>query len=264
MGFIRGGIVFFLGVLLFISLLTFNSLFILSSSLKYDNVKDSLYPVVQQLTIGDGGELIPRDVLGDLNLTKAAQEHTDEVRDYCVNNTEYKFDYNEISINISCASIDLDNPESIIKETFNDVVYDTYYKKYDCKFFDCFQKTGTPLFLVSEQARDYWQSKFYVSIIIALILILLIFLAAEEKRNVPLIVGLILSLSALCLLKLGDLLYLVAGEFSTMVKIFLSSTQNVFLFSLIMGIILIITGIVLKILNRKNKDNQIKVKQGKN
>ena len=42
MGFFRGGSVFILGILLFVSFLALNSFFILESSLKYDNVKEML------------------------------------------------------------------------------------------------------------------------------------------------------------------------------------------------------------------------------
>lgn len=245
MGFFRGGFVLVLGVLLFISFLALNSFFILSSSLKYDNVKDGLYPLVKNLSVSGTGELFPKEILGEFNLTKAAEDNSDIINSYCQNNTEYVFSYKGYTVNIPCYANATD-PEVLINETFNDVIYDIYYKQYECGFWNCFSKTEIPFFLVSEKAKDYWQGKFYLTLIISLILVLLIFLFVERKPNTLIIAGALLILSALPLLKLKDLFYALAGKFSVLINLFLSSTRWVFIFSLILGIFLITGGIALR------------------
>lgn len=250
MGFFRGGLVLILGILLFFSFLIMNSFFILSSSLKYDNVKEGLYPIVQNASAG----IIPEELLGDFNLTKAANKELPKAKNYCrQNNNSYAFNYEGYAINISCQDV-LNSNSSVefINETYNDVVYDIYYKEYDCNFWNCFSKTGLPFFLVSEKARDYWKSKLYFSLLASLILITLIFLLVEQKQDTPIIVGVLLVLSAFPLLKLKDLLYFLAGKFSSIINLFLSSTHAVFLFSLILGVFLVGAGIALKILTRES------------
>jgi hypothetical protein len=245
MGFFRGGFVLILGVLLFVSFLALNSFFILESSLKYENVKESLYPMVKNLSESGTTGLLQKEVIGEFNLTKAAEDNLDIIKSYCQNNTEYVFSYKGYTVNIPCYA-NSTNPDVLINETFNDVIYDIYYKQYDCGFWNCFAKTEIPFFLVSQKARDYWKNKFYIALIASLILILLIFLFVEQKQNTPIVAGILLILSALSILKLEDFAYFLAGGFSSLIKIFLSNTHNVFLFSLILGIFLIVIGVGLR------------------
>lgn len=250
MGFFRSSFVFILGILLFFSFLAMNSFFILQSSLKYDNVRAGLSPVVQELSESEGAGLIPKEIVGEFNITKASEDALRFGKFYCRNNnrTHYAFSYEGYNANISCEMIiNSTNPGEIINETLDDVIYEIYYKEYDCNFWSCFSATKLPFFLVSEKAKDYWKSKFYFSLIASLILIALILLFIEQKINTPIIVGALLSLSAIPLLKLKDLLYFLAGDFSSLINIFLSATRSVFLFSLILGIFLAGTGIVLRL-----------------
>ncbi|HKZ34126.1 MAG TPA: hypothetical protein VJ142_02740 [Candidatus Nanoarchaeia archaeon] len=251
MGLFRGGTVLILGILLFSSFLIMNSFFILSSSLKYENVKAGLYPLVTDISGSGTGGLIPKEIVGEFNLTDAAEDALRFGKFYCrnQNNTQYSFNYEGYNVNISCETIiNSTSSESLINETYGDVIYDIYYKEYDCSFWRCFSKTGLPFFLVSEKAHDYWQSKFYFSLAVSLILIALIFLLVEQKINTPIIVGALLALSAFPLLKLKDLLYAIAGNFAALINIFLSSTRSIFLFSLIAGIFLAGAGIGLRLL----------------
>mgnify|MGYP001589055837 CR=1 FL=1 len=247
MGFIRKSSVMFFGFLLFFSFLALNSLFILGSSLQYDNVREGIYPIVKELSGTGEGNLIPKEIVGEFNLTKAAEDARDALKEHCKNATDYVFSYKGYTIDIPCEYANVTDPESIINKTFDDVIYDIYYKDYDCGFWDCFSKTEQPFFLVSEKAKDYWMNKFYISLLISAILVLLVFLLVQRKPNAFIITGALLVLSVLPLLKLGDLIYALAGNFASLINLFLSSTKTVFWFSLILGIILIATGIILKI-----------------
>ncbi len=258
MGFFRGGIILMLGILLFLSFFIMNSFFILSSSLKYENVKTDLYPLVKDMSMSGTG-LIPKEIIGNFNLTNAATDSLNAFKYYCSNqnNTHYVFSYQGYTIDVPCQLANSSSPESFINETYNSAIHDIYYKQYDCKFWDCFSKTKLPFFLVSEKAMNYWKSKFYFFLLSSLILIALIFLFVEQKMNTLTIVGSLLALSAFPLLKLNVLLLLLfgilslAGNFSALINIFLSiflsSTHGVFLFSLILGILLIGTGVGLRL-----------------
>ncbi|MDP3992409.1 MAG: hypothetical protein Q8P79_02805 [Nanoarchaeota archaeon] len=265
MGFFRGGIVLMLGILLFFSFLTMNSFFILQSSLKYENVKTGLYPILKNISETQAQQIIPKEIMGEFNLTDAARDVFNKAKNYCrnQNNIQYNFSYEGYSIGIPCENVSSSSPEAMITETYDDVIYDIYYKEYDCKFWDCFSKTELPFFLVSEKARDYWKEKFYFSLLASLILITLIFLFTDEKRNTPITVGILLILSAFPLLKLKDLLYAVAGNFSSMINLFLSSTRSVFMFSLMLGALLVGTGVALRFWNPEAIKEKLSVKEVK-
>ena len=250
MGFFRGGLVFILGILLFFSFLAMNSFFILQSSLKYENVKEGLYPLIVSVPGSGVGNVVPKEILGNSNLTKATEDALRIAKSYCKNqnNTNYAFNYQGYNLNISCDTVaNATKPQEVINKTFDDAVYNIYYKEYDCNFWSCFSKTGLPFFLVSEKARDYWKQKFYFSLIASLILIALMLLFIEQKINTPIIVGTLLTLSAFPLLKLKDFLYFLAGDLSSLINLFLSTTRSVFLFSLVLGLVLIAAGIGMRI-----------------
>ncbi|MEK6897681.1 MAG: hypothetical protein AABW93_04095 [Nanoarchaeota archaeon] len=249
MGFFRGGFVLILGILLFFSFLAATSFFILGSSLKYDNVKEGIYPILKNISESGGRGILPEEIVGEFNLTKAGEDALRIGKSYCrnQNNTYYVFNYEGYNINLSCATItNSTNPEAVINETFEETIYDIYYKDYDCEFWNCFSKTGFPFFLVSKKAMDYWMEKFYFTLLVSLFLIALIFLFVEQKINTPIIVGILLALSAFPLLKLKDFLYAIAGNLSVLINLFLSSARGVFFFSLIFGILLVATGIALR------------------
>ncbi len=248
MGFFRAGLVLIVGIFLFFSFLAATSFFILGSSLKYENVHEGLYSVIKDISEGTNG-VISEEVTGEFNLTDAAKDAFATAKNYCKrqNATYYNFSYERYAASIPCEKVvNTTSPETFVNETYNDVIYDIYYKDYDCGFWNCFSKTSFPFFLVSKKAVDYWMEKFYLVLIVCLFLIGLIFLLVEQKANAPIIIGALLVISAVPLLKLNDFLYAIAGNFSVLINLFLSSTRGVFLFSLIFGILLVATGIALK------------------
>lgn len=249
MGIIRGGSVFILCILLFLSFILMDSFFILGSSLKYDHVQNGISTLLQNIS---SGSLIPNALTGNFNLTQAAIGISFQLKIYCqnVSHTEYTFAYQDYNITLPCTADVVNNPQAIINKTFTDFSYQVYYKNYDCGFFDCFSKTGFPFFLISEKAMNYWLNKFYIMLAVSLALIFLIFLFIEQKQNTPILVGAMLILTAFPILKLKDLIDFFAGSFAPVINIFLSGTKTVFTISLVIGVILIALGIVLRILGR--------------
>ena len=136
MGFFRGGLLFFLSILLLVSLMGLNSFFVVSSSLEYDNVKDGLTNLV-------GGEGVLEeavesfgfedDVGFEVNLSEIEEEVFDLAKAYCANYTDYVFSREGYTIEIPCDVV-VEGKESFINKTIENIVYEIYYKDYDCDF----------------------------------------------------------------------------------------------------------------------------------
>jgi len=246
MGLIRGGFVFFLGVLLFVSFLAMNTMATFSSSLSYENVKNGIYPVVQ----GIAESSLPEDITGNLNLTRIAQGENFKAANFCrVQNTTYNFSYEGFTVEIPCETVSL-GIDSIINETISDVVYAVYYTEYDCKFWSCFSENQFPFFLISEKAKDYWKGKFYLALVASLVLVALIALLMENRINAPIILGILLALSAIPILKLSSLISAIAGQpISFVIGIFFSKAGTVFWIAFILGLLLIALGFAAKVMN---------------
>ncbi len=244
MSFFRGGLLVIVGILLFLSLLLGNVFLVLSTSLQYDNVKSGLVPIVQEFVDDQTSSIV-----GDFNLTEDLEEAREIMQDYCQNNTAYVFSEGRYNFTVSC---DLVNEplETFVEQGIDSIIEQTYYKEYDCGFWDCFGKESLPLFLVSEKAKDYWKEKFYFSILVSIVLIILIPFLTEQKMNFPIIFGGLLALSSLPLLKLGGLSSIIAGQSSLeFVSFFFNKSGNVFWIVFIVGLLIFGSGIALRLLN---------------
>jgi hypothetical protein len=104
----------------------------------------------------------------------------------------------------------------------------------------------SPFFLVSQHAKDYWNGKFYLSLVVALVLIAVMFFLVERKANLAIIAGGVLVVASFPFLKVGWLVSLFSGELEVFGSLF-TKTLIVFWISLILGIILIGVGIGLRI-----------------
>lgn len=253
MGFIRGGFLIIVSVLLFFSLLTLNSFLTVSSSLQYDHVQEQLTPVVQDLVNASAeNSILEKFNLSDFNVSKAIYDNMDTVKEYCTNYSDYVFSFENYTLTLPCDKINEGNqsPETILNETANSFVESVYYKEYNCGFWDCFDKKSFPFFLVSEKARDYWKGKFYVSLLVSLALIFLAFLLLEKKLNLPILVGALLVVSAVPVIKLGGILaHFIGPPFIVLFNIFFSQADKIFWISFFIGIFLIAAGIALRVVN---------------
>ena len=246
MGFFRGGLLIILSILLLVSLIGLNSFFIVSSSLEYDNVRDGLTNLV-------GGEGVLEEAVesfgfeGDVgfvvNLSEIEEEVFDLAKAYCVNSTDYVFSREGYTIEIPCDVV-VEGKESFINKTIENIVYGIYYKDYDCNFWGCFSEEDNMLFLVSEKTKDYWKGMLYWAFLVSLILTILIFLVVEQKQNFPIVVGVLVFISSLPFMKADSFISFLAGDFSKFVMPFIGNIKNVFWFSLMIGLLFIIAGIV--------------------
>lgn len=251
MGFFRGGLLFFFCILLFISLLAANSFLTLSTSLKYENIQKEIPPLVNELS-DEKNNFFESMGMEDFKFDQATNQTQEAMRRYCQNNTEYAFTFDRYAVSIPCSSLEAGN-EAILNEIIKDIVTQTYYQEYDCGFWSCLVQDEAPFFLVSEQAKDYWKGKFYLFLIISLVLVGLIFFLIENKLNWPVLVGSVLIISAIPLLKIkGILAFFIPESFralSIFLNIFFSKAELVFWIVFILGLILIGIGLGLRFSN---------------
>ena len=244
MGFIRGSLLVFVCILLFIILLIGNTFFVLSSSLKYENVQKELGSILEDFT-GDQLNIVEED----FNLTEEMKEAREFMEEHCQNESSYGFSEGGYTFVIPCDVLDEvgENPSALVEQGIENIIEQIYYDDYDCKFWDCFEVTELPFFLVSEKAKNYWQEKFYLTLIAFVVFVVLIFFLTKNKENTPIIVGSLLVLSSLPLLKLEKITGSIAGDsYLSFIGIFFSKISSVFWIVFVAGLIILGAGIALK------------------
>ena len=246
MGFIRGSLLVIVSVVLFLLFIAGNLFLTFSLSLDYDNVRLELASVTQ-------------DIIEDMDLPDLVGDQLKLMESHCQDNLEFIFSGGGNTFVIPCEVIS-QGPEAILSSGIDNLVEDTYYQDYDCDFWDCFEKTGSPSFLVSEKARVYCNTKFYISLLIAIVLIALMFFLIEKKTSLPFIVGSLLMVSSLPFMKLDSLIgffvnpSLAMAGFSDIpinlfdiLSVFFSKAYNVFWIMFIAGIIILLVGVTLQL-----------------
>lgn len=218
MGFIRGGLLIIVSILLFFSLLIGNASLTLTSSLEYENVKSELSSSFENLT----------------------------EREYCQGNQTYTVTYKGYEIEVPCEILP-QTSEPILEEVFNNSIEEIYYSQYDCNFWDCFEKTNNPLFLISQKAKDYWKETFFISLLVSLILIILTILLMEKKINLPILTGILIIMSSLPLLIFRGIFSSSKSLVFQIISLFFSQSYNVFIVMLIIGIAILTLGIAIKL-----------------
>jgi len=239
MGFIRGSLLVFISVILLISFLVLGIFATLNYSLKYENVKPQIKSFIKEFVKNEVNHTIIDEQV------KILQTHCKTNQDYAFNDetTNYTFA-------IPCETIAKGTDEIINVET--DILIDRYYlKKYECGFLECFKESKTPLFIVSQHAKDFWKKQFHVFLILSVLLAVLVFLLVEKKNNFPILLGALLIVGFLPLLALSGIAKFVASnlalsvpfDLSSIALAFFSKANSVFLTGFIIGAVLIGIGI---------------------
>lgn len=235
MGFIRGFFLVIVSVLLLFSLLSMNFLWILSSSLTFDNVQKQSVVAVDTLLVGN------------INITNSINEIAPQIQTYCNSSNYSYYVFNEAGYTLSIpCGVASQGSNAIMGALIKSAVKNIYYTNYNCTFWNCVQ--SNPLFLVSEQSYNYWNSKFYLFIIISAVLAGLVFLLVKRKANMFILTGSLLIIASLPFIKLEFLLSLFTQTtFFKLLDVFFSQAYPISIITIIIGIALIILGIVLKI-----------------
>jgi len=234
MGLIRGGLLTFVSILLFLSLFAMNSFWTISTSLEYDVLKPELVSVVS-------------DVIR--NQTSDASDMDDALagmQRLCLNNTEITQKFGDNVFTLPCETVN-QGSEAVITYAITSLVEEKYYEEYNCSFWEC--SYTPPYHLVSAKAQSYWNGWFYIALMVSLALAAAAFFLLEDRNNLPILLGGLLILSALPFARVSWLLSLLGyWDFLQFFALFFSQAYGVFLISFIIGILLLGVGLVLKFL----------------
>jgi hypothetical protein len=233
MGFIRGSLAFFVGIFVLIALIVGSILFTLSWSLNYDDVKQNIGPVVDSFLQEQAG------------LAQEVEQEIPTMLQYCTSNTEYVFTRQNYSFAIPCTTI-AQGSTSIIGFVVNSLLEQIYYDEYTCGFWDCFKKGEFPVFLLSQKAKNYWATKFYIVLGIFLVLGVLLFLLMKKKSGFLITLGIMLAVAAIPVKNFDWFFSIFGDNVRTFAVVFFSKANSVFSIMLTVGIILILAGVVWK------------------
>jgi len=236
MGFIRGGLVFFLGALLIISLLIGNLFLTFNLSITPENIKEKIsseaYNIVEEL----GGE----------EIEKTIDENVYLIEEYCLNNSDFVFNHEGYIIDIPC-DVAKEGKDAIIEEGISDIVDSVYYQEYSCEsFWNCAFNSENPTYLFSEESKQYWKNIFYYILIFSLILVTAMFFLTETKSGFFIVIGTLLVISSLPYIALGKIFVFLGNSFLQLIPILLSGAYTVFLITFILGLALVGVGIAMK------------------
>lgn len=232
MGFVRGGLVFIVTSILLTSLLLGSVFLTLSLSLKYNNFQDE---IVSSLTETSSF---------NINITEEVEADFEEFEDRCQNDTEIDLSQEGYEIKIPCEVVD-QGPEAVIEEGISDIVENSINEAYP-------ENSGigefVKDFLFSDDASNSWKKFYYISLLISIILIVLMFFLIENKFNLPLSIGPLLIVSALPLIILNFSLPYLENSLLSPITVLFSEAYTVFLIYIIAGVILVVLGIGFKVL----------------
>ena len=245
MGVFRSFALIIVAVLLFISFLGLGTFATLDSSLDYNVVSSQV-----------------KIILNDSVNFTLISNYEDILNTSCLNSTIYNYSDGDYSFAIPCEVI-ANGTDAIIDYELDVLINESYYKDYNCSFFDCFKETNSPLFLISYHTQDYFNTKFYRFLFFSIILSGLVFILIDKKINFPFTIGLLLILSFIPVslldsigtflfkLILSSAKFAVSGISSLDLKsfclIFFTQSNSVFLTGLSIGLILIAITFFLKL-----------------
>lgn len=240
MGLIRGGLVFILGIFLLMSLIAGNIFLTLSLSSNPENLKEELASETGKLI-----ESAAENALG-IGVEEAIDEILPELQSHCENNTEYVFSEQGYTINIPCETVQK-GKEAIIEEGISNIVDEIYEKEYECEsILECLSSSDpkNSLYIISEEAKQEWKSKFNLTLFISIFLIVIMFFLVSQKIDLPIIVGFLIVLSSIPILGINKIISLLDFPFIKIIPLLFSASGFVFSIVFITGIALLTFGIL--------------------
>jgi len=235
MGLIRSGLVVTVASVLFLSLFLGNAFLTLDWSLEYETVQ----PHIVDFT---------SNTVKDLGIQKVLENGYPLMQLHCQSYPSFIYSDDSISMEIPCDVIS-QGVDPMINYGVEKIVEESYYREYNCSFFKCLKEENGEFVLVSKTAKDYWNSKFKLSLIVSVLLIALLVLIMEKKHASLTITGILMVVAALPFRKLNWVINLLPdGNITDLVLAFFTKSYNVFLIMIIIGVSLFAIGIAFEFL----------------
>ena len=233
MGIIRGIFIFILSSLILSSLTFGNLALTLSLSIGQENFKENLVKNI--------AEVIAEETDADEQLDVGLQN----AEEHCKNNTEFALNSGGTEISIPCEKISRGS-KAVIEESINDIIFENKQaENIECDSpINCFAKYKDILF--SEEAKNYWNKMFYLSLFVSLVFIGIMFFVVEEKLSLPISVGILVLISSVPFFVINFILPVFKISFLNPVSILFSQAYFVFLLMLALGIVFIVLGFGIK------------------
>jgi len=236
MGLIRSGAVIFFSSLLFLSIFLGNAFLTVSWSLEYETLEPNLNNFATEL-------------IEDMKINKTLSENYNLMLINCQNEELFNLSEQGLNLEIPCQIIK-QGPEKVLEYGVQKSIKNIYYKDYNCEYWDCIKNTDTVFVLISETARDYWKSKFYLTLISSIILFTLLVIFIESKKSALTITGALMIVSSIPFRKIDWLFTLLPeGKLTEIFSLFFTRSYNVFLTMLIIGSIILLVGLAFEFFN---------------
>ncbi len=238
MGFIRGVLAVFVSIVLLLVFFAGNVFLTLTLSLKYDNVHDTIKPIIEETLEEELGIDLVQEINNEMSALEINCENYQE---------DYVFGEGDYTITLSCESLS-QGADAVVDSGIDSLIEQIYYKEHTCDFWKCLDEEGNPLFLISDYARNYWKSKFYMALIASLVLIGVLFLLFKRKHNTFAIPGILLIASAIPFLKIGTIISVLGDRIIIeILSIFFSKAHSVFRISFFTGLGLLAAGFLFRL-----------------
>ncbi|MCW8965177.1 MAG: hypothetical protein OQK82_00610 [Candidatus Pacearchaeota archaeon] len=234
MGFIRGGLFVVASVLLFLSLFFCGMFYMISLSLDYDNLQNTLVNLSDEMARDTG---VYDEFVNGFSIMEIA----------CENTNSYQFQVSYGVFEIPCEVVG-EGADSSYYFALGEYVMSDYYKEHDCSFFGCLWDSKNLNFLLSEQTYEYSWSKVNYLMFVSFILIIALFLLSEKRSNIPIVVGAFLVVLSLLFMKVDSFLYFVEDNIIlSFISVFMTQAYNVFLRFMFLGVFTLVIAIVWKL-----------------
>ena len=153
------------------------------------------------------------------------------------------------SLKIDCTQVD----KVPFNTLFANSIYDQiYYKKYDCKIFDCFgNKDNIPALIAEQSHSRYWVYYLYL-IAIDIVLAILLFFVSDGWYKKANAFGYALLISGL-----GAFPFFVTQKIFNADMPFMYSLLKIQIAMLVAGIVLLVLGIIIKSGRKKGKYEEV-------
>lgn len=256
MSFFRTTGLVLISIALTIFLLASGILLTIGLSLNYDSVQKEVPSVLKQIFITEDTQPQINNMV--LQMQMYCNQTNSENVTVPLNNSGFS------ELVIPCVEV-YKGTDSVINYSASELVFEIYYKEYDCDGFrECVSDEIT--YLVSNEFRSELMHYSLILIIFCLFCFILVFFLAKKKSNFCFLLGGSFIGASLVLLGIDKLLEAVFSSFpvsqginpSSFVNVFFSSSTSIFLIFLLFGLALIISGILILILaaNRAVEDEE--------